>query len=187
VVDADLRRPRIHKVFQLSNRLGLTDQFLKPQENLDGAVKPTQVEDLFAITSGSLPPNPSELLSSERMLEILRHLNKKFDIVILDTPPTLLVTDSLVLAPVVDGVLLVVKPSVTKRTDFRHAIEQLRQVKANLLGVIVNDIKINRSRYYYYRGYSYSRKYGKGYAYSDNTEAVPEVEAPSQVTEKEKS
>jgi len=167
ILDADLRRPRIHKMFQLSNRVGLTDQFIDTQDRLDGSLKSTEVANLHAITSGNLPPNPSELLSSGRMSEILKMLSNQFNTVIIDSPPTLLVTDALVLAQRVDGVLLVVKPSVTKWASLRQAIEQLQHVKANLLGVVVNDINIGRSRYYYYRGY-YKQKYGKSYHYAED-------------------
>lgn len=175
IVDADLRRPRIHKMFQLSNRVGLTDQFIRTQDRFDGSLKSTEVANLHAITSGNLPPNPSELLSSSRMSEILKLLGDQFNSVIIDSPPTLLVTDAMVLAQHVDGVLLVVKPSVTKWGSLRQSIEQLRQVKANLLGIVVNDVNIGRSRYYYYRGY-YRQKYGKGYHYAEN-------DAPELVTE----
>lgn len=186
VVDADLRRPRVHKIFQLHNRLGLTDQFIHPQDHLDGTVKATEVKDLFAVTSGALPPNPSELLGSERMTEIIGHLGQEFTTILLDTPPILFVTDALVLAPVVDGVLLVVKPSVTKRAEIRHAIEQLKRVNANLLGVIINDVRVDRSRYYYYRGYSYSNRsrYGKGYGYGEK-EFEAKVNAAPKSADKE--
>jgi len=174
ILDADLRRPRIHKMFQLSNRVGLTDQFIRSQDRFDGSLKSTEVANLHAITSGNLPPNPSELLSSGRMSEILKMLSNQFNTVIVDSPPTLLVTDAMVLAQRVDGVLLVVKPSVTKWASLRQAIEQMQQVKANLLGVVVNDVNVGRSRYYYYRGY-YKQKYGKGYRYAEN--AAPELVA----------
>jgi Mrp family chromosome partitioning ATPase len=88
----------------------------------------------------------------------------------------LAVSDAMVLAPYVDGVLLVVKPSVTKRVALKRIIEQLQQVKAHLLGVVLNDVKINHSRYYYYRGYEYHRKYGKGYQYTQSS-PEPAVEA----------
>jgi len=175
IVDADLRRPRVHKMFQLSNRVGLTDQFIRTQDRFDGSLKSTEIPNLHAITSGNLPPNPSELLSSGRMSEILNLLHDQFNTVIIDSPPTLLVTDAMVLAQRVDGVLLVVKPSVTKWSALRQSIEQLQHVKANLLGIVVNDINIGRSRYYYYRGY-YRQKYGKNYHYaeSDAQELVAE-------------
>jgi Mrp family chromosome partitioning ATPase len=110
------------------------------------------------------------------MTEILNLLRDQFNTVIVDSPPTLLVTDAMVLAQRVDGVLLVVKPSVTKWAALRQAIEQLQRVKANLLGVVVNDVNPGRSRYYYYRGY-YKQKYGKGYHYAEN-EAPESVAKP---------
>lgn len=174
IVDADLRRPRIHKMFQLSNRVGLTDQFIRTQDRFDGSIKSTEVANLHAITSGNLPPNPSELLSSGRMSEIFKLLSDQFNTVIVDSPPTLLVTDAMILAQRVDGVLLVVKPSVTKWGSLRQSIEQLQHVKANLLGVVVNDVNVSRSRYYYYRGY-YKQKYGKGYHYAEDN--APELVA----------
>jgi succinoglycan biosynthesis transport protein ExoP len=176
-VDTDLRRPKLHKVFQLSNRLGLTNQFIQTSDLFDGTIKNTQIANLHVITSGNLPPNPSELLGSGRMIEILRQLTSQFNTVILDTPPMLAVSDALVLAPFVDGVLLVVKPTVTKRVALKRVIEELQQVKANLLGVVLNDVKVNHSRYYYYRGYEYHRKYGKGYQYYPSGSSGTVVEA----------
>ncbi|MGB8214298.1 MAG: polysaccharide biosynthesis tyrosine autokinase [Anaerolineales bacterium] len=172
VVDADMRRPRIHKTFQIPNRDGLSSQFIRYQDRLNGSVKPTQVDGLFVLTSGPLPPNPSELLGSDRMSAILRELAGQFDTVIVDAPPVLLVTDALVLAPCVDGVLVVVKPSITKRAALKHMIEELRQVNANILGVVLNDVKIDRSHYYnyHYRGYYNQRKnYGKAYGYLETS------------------
>ncbi len=163
LVDADLRRPRLHKILQISNRVGLTDLFIHPQDHLNGVVKQTEIAGLHALTSGNLPPNPSELLGSERMSIILNQVASHFDTIILDTPPLLVVTDALVLATHVDGVLVVIKPSVTKRAALKHLLEQLLQVKANVIGVVMNDVKINRSRSYNYHGYYYSQKYSKGY------------------------
>ena len=179
IVDADLRRPRIHKLLQVSNKVGLSSQFIRPQDHLDGAVKPTEIEGLHVLTSGNLPPNPSELLGSDRMSEILRQLASQFDTVILDAPPMFVVTDSLALAPLVDGVLVVIKPSITKRTALKHLFEQLHQVNAKVLGVVMNDVKINRSRYYSYHGYYYNRKYGKGYG---DVETVPQPAEESKTT-----
>ena len=113
------------------------------------------------------------------MSEILKLLSNQFNTVIVDSPATLLVTDAMFLAPRVDGVLLVVKPSVTKWASLRQAIEQLQHVKANLLGVVVNDVNVGRSRYYYYRGY-YKKKYGKGYHYAEND--VPELVSEPKAT-----
>jgi non-specific protein-tyrosine kinase len=166
VVDADLRRPKIHRLLQLSNRMGLSDEFIRPQNSLNGSVQSTEFNNLYAMTSGSLPPNPSELMGSDKMLEILSVLKNEYDLVLLDTPPALVVTDANVLATRVDGVLLVIRPTVTKRAAVKHVIEQLRQVNANIVGVVFNDVNVRRS-HYYYRGYYYS-KYGKGYHYSES-------------------
>ena len=108
------------------------------------------------------------------MSEILTQLARQFDTIILDAPPILIVTDALVLAPRVDGVLVVIKPSVTKRAALKHLIEQLRQVKANVIGVVLNDVKIDRSRSYNYHGYYYNQKYAKGYDVTEPPEE-PEV------------
>ena len=182
IVDADLRRPKIHKMFQLSNRAGLTNQFIQTQDLFDGTIKNTEIANLHVITSGNLPPNPSELLGSGRMTEILHQLSEQFNTIILDTPPLLAVSDAMVLAPLVDGVLIVVKPTVTKRVALKRVIEQLQQVKSNLVGVVLNDVKMKHSRYYYYRGYEYHRKYGKGYSYSYSSQSKTEPAAATQET-----
>jgi non-specific protein-tyrosine kinase len=177
VVDGDLRKPRLHRVFALSNRIGLTDYFIRSSGNLSGVVKKTGAKGLSVITSGSLPPNPSELLNSTKMIEIIDLLEHRFDNLILDTPPLLAVTDALVLAPRADGVILVIDPSKTKRGALRHAIEQLRQVNANLVGVVLNNIKVKRSQYYYNRSYYYGKQYGKvGEAAVAVAPALPETE-----------
>jgi non-specific protein-tyrosine kinase len=162
ILDADLRRPRVHNLFQLQNKPGLTDQFIHPQEYPDGVVQPTEVKNLSVITSGSLPPNPSELLGSQRMDELIQSLKAQFDLVILDTPPALVVTDASVLAIHADGVLLVINPRVSKRAAIKHVIEQLLQVKAKIVGVVLNGVDVKKSRYGYYRGYYH--KYSRGYA-----------------------
>jgi len=163
VVDSDLRRPTLHKLFELPNRFGLTDQFINPQEYLNGAVQPTEVKNLYLLSSGSLPPNPSELISSNRMVEIIQSLEAQYEVVFLDAPPSLVVTDANVLANHADGVILVIRPSTTKRAAIRHTIELLMQVKANIVGVVLNGVDVRKTRYSYYRGYYH--KYGRGYAY----------------------
>ena len=174
LVDGDLRRPTLHKVFKLSNRIGLSDYFIREPEKMSGVVKKTKVNGLNIISSGSLPPNPSELLGSTKMHDVLGLLEKHFDMVLLDSPPLLAVTDALILAKSVDGVLLVVDPKKTKRGAIRQAIEQLQRLDARLLGVILNNIKIKRSSYYYNRDYYYSKQYGK--SNEDGTHEEPAVE-----------
>lgn len=161
VVDADMRRPTMHKVFKLSNRIGLSDYFIRTPDKMSGVVKKTAVNNLSVITSGSLPPNPSELLSSTKMRDVITLLAKHFDMVILDSPPLLAVTDALVLTRSVDGIILVVDPKKTKRAAVKQAIEQIQRLDARLLGVVLNNIKVKRSSYYYNREYYYSKHYGK--------------------------
>jgi len=164
LIDGDLRRPQVHKKLSLSNRQGITGLFVQPKITLNGTLQKTDVDGLFALTSGELPPNPAELLGSEKMYEILKQIGEQTDMIILDSPPVMAVTDAAVLAPRVDGVLLVVKPGSTKIAACKQAVEQLHRVGANILGVVLNDVEVKRSsyRYAYYRGYyvAYSKYYG---------------------------
>lgn len=164
IIDADLRRPQVHKRLNLSNRQGLSGIFVQQNVVLNGAFQKTHIENLSVLTSGAIPPNPSELLGSEKMLQILHQVEEQADFVLLDTPPVTAVTDAAVLAPRVDGVLLVVKPGITKLAACRQTLEQLQRVGANVLGVVLNDVdwKRSRYRYSYYRGYysTYEMYYG---------------------------
>jgi succinoglycan biosynthesis transport protein ExoP len=174
LADADLRRPRIHRMLRLANRGGITSLFMPAKELPDGQVpmnghlQETGITNLWAMASGKLPPNPSELLGSGRMAVILKKIQQQADLLVLDSPPVLAVTDAVVLAPRVDGVLLVVKPGRTKLAACQQAIEQLQRVGANLLGVVFNDVEVKRLdyKYQYYRGYYTGHYYrdGKGHA-----------------------
>lgn len=155
LVDSDLRRPRLHKLLRLSNRRGISELFVQPQVNLNGSLQKTEVPNLYVLTSGSLPPNPSELLGSEKMQEIVHQVNDQSDLILVDSPPVLAVTDASVLAPRMDGVLLVVKPGVTKFMALKQAVEQLRRVGANVIGIVLNEVEFKRSRYYY-KSYYYT-------------------------------
>ena len=153
LLDADLRKPQLHQRMGMPNRKGLTSLFMRSSAHLDGAVQTTEVKNLYLITSGSLPPNPAELLGSERMDQILDQLKHRADVVILDTPPVLAVTDSVVLGKQVDGVLLVIKAGSTKIAAAQQTVNQLRRLNVNILGVVLNDIPTRGARYYYSNGY----------------------------------
>ncbi len=153
LIDCDMRRPTLHKLFKVSNRLGLSDYFIRSTDKLSGLVKKLNPDRLRLITSGNLPPNPSELLGSKKMVEMLNLLIKRVDLLIFDTPPILVVTDALVLAPRVDGVILVIDTKKTKRAAVKNAIEQLHQVNANIFGVVLNNAKSKRTQYYRSRNY----------------------------------
>lgn len=170
LLDADMRRPRIHKLLGLPNRLGISSLFVMRHVQLDGALRPTEVPNLFTMTSGKNPPNPAELLGSKKMGEILDQVKSLVDIVIIDSPPVLAVTDSSVLASRIDGVLIVLKPGVTKITAARQAVEQLRRVGAPLSGVVLNEVSLSRSRYNYkyYKGYQYYYAYPDYYGEDDD-------------------
>jgi len=156
LIDADLRRPRVHKVFGLENKFGLSSLFVQPEIYLDGNFQAVKTENLHVLPSGGTPPNPSELLGSRKMNEILKQLEEKFDIILLDTPPVLTVTDAVALSSSVDGVMVVAKIGKTKQAALLQAIEQLRQVNANIVGIVINDVDTRSARYYYYyRNYYY--------------------------------
>ena len=162
LIDSDLRRPRIHKNLNISNRKGLSWLFVQPQINLDGTLQKYEVPGMSILPSGELPPNPFELLSSEKMSHIVGQISSNADMVVIDSPPILVATDAAVLSRYVDGVLFVVKPGVSKWASVKHALEQLQHVDANILGIVFNEIELKRSQQYYYRGYY------KYYSYSED-------------------
>jgi len=167
LVDADLRRPVIHKRLNLSNRGGLTSLFVfSPDEEVSSLQAFENVSDMMVMTSGSLPPNPSELFMSERMNQILEKLKRAADIIIIDSPPLMVVTDAAVLAPRVDGVLMAIKPGETKLSACQQSVQQLQQVGGNLIGVVMNGIteKGMRSNYYKNGYYKYLDYYGESSA-----------------------
>lgn len=156
LLDADLRRPRIHRFLGIPNRAGLTDLFreLATPESVMHASDPG--DGLRVITSGSLPPNPTELLASARMTELLGELTRDNAIVVIDSPPTL-VADAQVMAARVDGVVLVVHPGHTHLDSVMATLEQLKRAEARVVGVVFN--RIPRNRDYYYGGYRYYSGY----------------------------
>jgi non-specific protein-tyrosine kinase len=182
LLDADLRRPQAHHKFGLQNRIGLSDLFVRPLDTIASAVHAIDTPWLAVITSGGLPPNPSELLTSNKMSQILDWLDQDFDLIVIDTPPLLTVTDAAALAPAVDGVILITRPGITKLSAFQQALEQLQAVNAHVLGVVLNDVDpaSRKYGYYYNRYYSkYSHYYEKGRRGPKGTEKyrqAPEAE-----------
>ncbi|MCX6082312.1 MAG: polysaccharide biosynthesis tyrosine autokinase [Chloroflexi bacterium] len=163
LIDADMRRPTVHEKFGLMNRMGLSSLFVRSLENIPAAIQSASVAGLAIITSGSLPPNPAELLTSRRMKDILDRLNQEYDLIVIDTPPVLTVTDAVALAPELDGVIIVARPGMTKLSALRQTLEQLQTVGARVLGVVLNQVD-PRSRKY---GYYYHRYYSKYSHYYD--------------------
>ena len=171
LVDTDLRRPVLHNLFNLSREVGLTN-YLVGNEPLTSIVKVTEIENLHMITTGILPPNPSEMIGSKRMREFLQEIKQEFEYVLFDSPPMIAVTDALVLAPLVDGVVVVLRSGKTDRDAALRTFELLQNVRGRALGVLLNDVSASNmygSYYYYYYYYYYygdsgekkSRKGGK--------------------------
>ena len=163
LLDADIRKGRIAKYFKRKPAPGLSD-YLSGQANLDKVIHKSQInENLSYITCGTHSPRPYELLESEEMAALMEELRKRYDYIIIDTPPVLLISDALALTPITDGVALVCRHQVSFVSDIARALNTLKFAKANVLGVIVNDYKAPKSgkfyggykKYYYYSSYSY--------------------------------
>ncbi|MCC7160895.1 MAG: CpsD/CapB family tyrosine-protein kinase [Anaerolineae bacterium] len=150
LVDADLRRPTLHQVFGLKNSVGLTDMVRDETILANPPAQETSVPNLRVLTSGQLPPNPAEILGSKRMSEILAALLERADMVLLDAPPVLAVTDAAVLSSKVDGVLLVVSAGKTKRENARKAQAQLEKINARVIGAVLNNVQADQSAQTYY-------------------------------------
>ncbi|HET7376336.1 MAG TPA: polysaccharide biosynthesis tyrosine autokinase, partial [Anaerolineae bacterium] len=150
LVDCDLRRPTVHKLFEQPDRLGLTNLMLQDPSQWNGAKHVSPIDHLSLITSGPTPPNPSEILGSNRMRQFIEYLHTTNDMVIIDAPPMLAVTDALILSRLADGVLLVVDTGTTRIGDAIHSKQQLDQLNARLLGVVMNKVPTGRQAYYYY-------------------------------------
>lgn len=152
LVDADMRKPTVHRTFQLSNRFGLSS-FLSRQVGLENIVQETGVPNLYVITAGPIPPNPAEMLNSKSMERLMELLRDQFDLVLFDTPPVLAVTDAQLLASKSDGVLMVISSGKVKREIALKAKQSLERVNARLLGVVLNNVKRKASEEYYYYYY----------------------------------
>ncbi|MDZ5711305.1 CpsD/CapB family tyrosine-protein kinase [Jeotgalibacillus haloalkalitolerans] len=152
LVDADMRKPTVHYTFSLINSRGLSN-ILTRQNRLEEVVEESGIEKLQVLTSGIIPPNPSELLDSRSMDQFIQQARESYDVVIFDAPPVLAVTDAQVLASRCDGTILVVRSRVADKEKAVKAKEQLLAVKTKILGVILNDKKVEAGDdYYYYYG-----------------------------------
>ena len=162
LLDCDMRNPTVHKNFGLSNKLGLSS-CISMDTPLSAAVQATKVDNLYALTGGVIPPNPSELLGSERMRELLNTLldffrlaREIYDYVLIDLPPVLPVTDALILGAMVDGVVMVLDSGKVKVDLARDVKNQLQHAGANILGVVLNKVRSEHHGY----GYGYYYYYG---------------------------
>lgn len=151
IIDGDLRKPSLHHIFMQPNHNGLTS-VLSRQYDLDEVIRHTYVDNLDLITSGPIPPNPSELLGSHQMNELMEKLKQDYDVILFDTSPIMAVTDALIISSLCDGVVLVVHGGKVKKGVVHKAKAQLDHAKANILGVVLNKISVrgNEAEYIYY-------------------------------------
>ncbi len=156
LLDTDMRRPRLHKTFGIQGGLGLTTAILG-EADVDKVIYHSDVSRLDILPCGPIPPNPTELFHTERFLRLIEQLSEKYDRLIFDSPPILVVADPLILSRAMDGVVLVIKSSQTSREIVKRAVRQMTDVKARILGTVLNDIDLQHRdySYYYYRQYGY--------------------------------
>jgi capsular exopolysaccharide synthesis family protein len=161
LVDADLRKPTLHRTFDLNNQQGLTTILTSRDRTMDlnKIIQPSGIDNLSLLLSGPIPPNPSELLSSQRMRDFLSAAKQWYDMVIVDVPPMLEVTDTQVISHSLDAIVLVVKQGQTQKLGAKRAVELLKLAHANLLGYVMNDVEDDSGA-----GYGY----GYGYGYSSD-------------------
>jgi capsular exopolysaccharide synthesis family protein len=158
LIDADMRRPGLHRPLRLTNERGLS-QVLNGQARVRDVIQRTVDPNLLAITAGKAPPNPSELLSSERMKTLLTNLaHGAFDWIIVDTPPVLAVTDAVILAPSVAGVVYVIGAEMTRRRLAERALETILSASPRSVTVVLNKVDFSRNKYYYSRYYGHQYK-----------------------------
>jgi capsular exopolysaccharide synthesis family protein len=152
IIDADLRKPDVHNVFNIDNSNGLSS-FLAGISEFDGLVKKSPYAGLDIVTAGPIPPNPSELLNSLRMRELIDALSAAYDFIIIDSSPVLGMSDSLILSTIAEAVILVVKANTTPGDALSQTNRSFRNVNAKILGVVLNGVdtnsKYNNSSYYY--------------------------------------
>ena len=152
LIDCDLRNASIHKMFRLNNIYGLTDILAKDRA-VDKCIQKTELENLYVLTAGAIPPNPAEILSSEKMKNLIEDLKNIYDYIFIDTPPIGLVTDAGVLSSFIDGVVLVVKSESVEKKYLEETKKKLDAVDARILGAILNSYKSEQKDYNYYSYY----------------------------------
>jgi succinoglycan biosynthesis transport protein ExoP len=153
LIDSDLRRPRVHKIFGMLNDRGFTNLLVDPSLEPEDVARPTELQNLDVLCSGPLPPNPAELLQTPAFQRVLGRLGRDYDRLVFDSPPVVPVTDAQVIGRQVDGVILVARVDQTQRDFFARAVELLSKVRVNILGVVLNDVDGRKHAYgsYYYQ------------------------------------
>jgi capsular exopolysaccharide synthesis family protein len=163
LVDADLREPVLHRAFGAKITPGLVNVLVEEnwRDALEKAIQPTKVPNLYLLPCGNVPPNPNEMLGSEKMGQLMQCLSGLYDFLIFDAPPLLAVSDPVVLASRVDGIVLVVRGGQTSRSALKNSMDLLNNARGKVLGIVLNGIDFKRERYYYdYHSKYYSSYYG---------------------------
>ena len=150
LVDADLRRPSVHQIFDVPNSFGLTNLILLQAQDPGPGLLPSGTQNLSILPSGPIPPNPADLLMSAEMELLMKAMSEKADYVIYDTPPVLAVTDAAILGGRTDGVILVGLSGTTRMSNLKHTIQELSRTKGTILGVVVNRVRSKPRAYYTY-------------------------------------
>ena len=150
LIDCDMRKPSIHKNFKMTNNYGISEILVQNKKVMDVAHKYNN--NLHIITTGKIPPNPSEMLASKAMTLFLEEMKEHFDYVILDTPPLQAVADPQILSTKVDGTLVVVRSGKTKKDDVNNSISLLNKVNADVIGTVLHAVDKSKNKYYYYYG-----------------------------------
>jgi capsular exopolysaccharide synthesis family protein len=178
LIDSDMRKPRIHKLTDIEKSPGLSDALIG-EVPLSSIIKQVLLPNLYIVPAGTLPPNPAELLTSDRMDEFQQKFNKTFDIIIYDSPPMMSVTDALILSKTAGNTVLIIKGGETERKAVKHAARQLEELDAKILGAVLNEVIMAKAMYYgklgkygkYSRYYRHYRRYYKyGYYYTEEGE-----------------
>lgn len=155
LIDADFRKPKIHKVFFISNGEGLTN-FLAAHDDYNKYIRQSSVQNLSILPSGTIPPNPSELLNSTSMKQFIETVQQEYDLILLDSPPVGSVTDACIISAYVDGTIIVVNSGKVTIQSLKRAVELLNKVNANIIGVVLNNVDRKSSGDYNYYQYYYS-------------------------------
>jgi polysaccharide biosynthesis transport protein len=171
LIDGDLRRPSIHKTLGLGPRIGLSNVLTGGATIQQATIRSSMLPNLYILPAGTPPPNPAELMASSQMFDLLAEMREQYDHVIVDTPPTLSVTDAVVLSTRADAVVLVIRSAQTTKPALRRSRDILAQVNARVAGVLLNAVDLDSADYYYY--YEYQGKYGQRY-YDENMDASGE-------------
>ena len=156
LVDSDMRKPRLHGIFREKNDKGLSS-FLSTQLGIKDIIKKTEIDNISLVTGGYNPPNPSELISSHKVEEFITAAKDKFDFILFDSPPVMMVTDAVVLSRFLDGLILVIESGKTSKRVLPRSYQLLKDSKTRVIGTILNKLSINHTGYSHY----YSRYYGK--------------------------